>query len=199
MKKLIIAVALFSAAAPLFSNPQTAAPIAEISNPLTLGAALAKDRIPAGIVIAGEESNYTTRQSLLAVIVEPRRATVCDDVLRRPLPPQTLTLPAHEAFWRLASFVNPNGVPAAPPGVVCGGNCKPDEQPSHLKAVTLSLAGMTLEDGLSQIVHGAPGLVWVLHEQWTEHRQERTCTFEFFSNEQRVQTSYVLASAPGKL
>jgi hypothetical protein len=46
-----------------------------------------------------------------------------------------------------------------------------------LKAVTLSLAGMTLGDGLSQIVHGAPGLVWVLREQWTEHRQERTCTF----------------------
>ena len=62
----------------------------------------------------------------------------------------------------------------------------------------LSFAGTTLEDGLSQTVFDAPGLVWVLRERWSEPTKEWTCRLDYFSDEYHVETSYVFASLPGK-
>jgi len=198
---------------------------AESGDPVAFAAALAKERVPAGFVVSAQEqpsgapaptpgerslngalqtflarrADYRAEQSTWALVVKPRKETVCDAALKRSLAPATFAVPAYEAFWRIAIASNPSGAPSAPPGVVCGGgNCDQSRRPSHLTTVSLSLSGTTLEDGLSQTVYGAPGLVWLLREQWSDQRKEWTCGLEYFSDEYHVATSYVLARVAGK-
>jgi hypothetical protein len=147
-------------------------------------------------VFVNRHPEYTTRSSGSALLIRPRERTVCDAALQRPLAGSVMTAPAYEMFWRLARSVNPSRVPAAPPTVVCGGNCGPAFDRNHLVNVTMSFGGERLEGALSQLVAQAPGLVWVLRESWLDQRSEWACDLMYFDGASQIGTSYVLASAP---
>ena len=93
---------------------------AAASNPLMLAAALSKDRTPAGIAGAMERGDYTAQQSRLALVIKPRRETVCDRALKRPLSLGVLSVAAYEAFeyfsneQRLQTFYVLASVPLNP-------------------------------------------------------------------------------------
>jgi hypothetical protein len=201
---------------------------ADAPDPLRFAAALAKDGVPAGFVVAlpdpsedlssieaddpgspgslndavqrfiSTHRGYTIRDSDRALIIRPRGPTVCDSALQRSLAGEVITAPAYEIFWRLALITNPNRVPSAPPSVVCGGNCDSASTAHHQVNVTIPLVGVSLEEALSQVVQQAPGLVWVLRETWSEPHREWACGLAYFDGEHHVATSYILASGPAR-
>jgi hypothetical protein len=195
---------------------------AEARDPLRFAAALAMDGVPAGFVVgagprqdwlpsnAPEAAAPTTLSHALerflrnhpdyillddalgAVVVRPRQSTICESALRHTLNGSPMIGPAYEVFWRLARLSNPSEVPAAPTGVVCGGNCDAGDPVNNRTMVTLAPSGMLLQEALSRTVNQAGGLVWVLQEQVSESNL-RTCHFSYFDGKHHMSTSYVLA------
>jgi hypothetical protein len=134
--------------------------------------------------------------SAWAFVLRPSERSLCDVPLDRALRTPPISGSALEAFWRLASLVNPAAIPKAPPSIVCGaGDCARREEGSRT-AVVLPGGDMTLQEGLSQVA-GQAGVVWLLHEVVSPQTGQSSCGFGYFDGGSRVTTSYVLARSSG--
>ena len=197
------------------------------ADPLAFASALASERVPAGIVLVRDHlptpssrraapsgarvplrdavarflqahPDFSERTTAGAIVLRPKGPTACDAALRaRPVPAER-SGKAFEVFWHLARAVNPARVPAAPPGVVCAGQCGDVADRGYAAQVTLSNGEATLEDSLSAVSAQAR-LVWIANDTrvpfgtgMRKGAAPRVCRLSYLDGDQYVQTSYDL-------
>jgi hypothetical protein len=186
--------------------------VADSGNAGRLARALAKARVPAGIVLVDEgpgnsdadsvgrhafvpfgeiarrflraRPDYEVEHGTSSVFIAASTST-CATRLRRVVGPINIVGKLFEGVFQLARLGDPS-LPNVPPGLVGSGII---QEPSRFAVpVTLRLDASPLKNAFGELVRQSPGVVWFVREELAQSPVR--CVIGYLDEQSTVHTSY---------